>query len=162
MFRGWVELKKQQDAVEERKQESLAFQKAASEWRDHQPKAAEPKSKKAKVLSIPQYQGPRKMPKIANESIAQPTLKPLLPPDCYIWLKRSPGAWCTRYPPLGEHCKRFDKCGGEHAAAMLAVQLVWSDWLETNGYGSDACPIVGLFDSPDAVDLTGASSSSHA
>ena len=60
-------------------------------------------------------------------------------------VSRREGAWCTRYPPLGERRKRFEKEGGEKAAAFAAIRVAWQDYIDANGLEHADCPIGGLF-----------------
>ena len=154
------ELKREQDKVVEDKEEFDDLVTAFREFRKGLP-ADGPKPKKAKTASlVPDYKGPRKLGKITNEMIPQPLLKEYLPPQSYIWVSRTSGAWCSRFPPFPENRMKFDKLGGERSAALAAIRAVWTQYMAANGLDAADNPIEGLFERDFPIGAAGGAAAS--
>ena len=84
--------------------------------------------------------------------IPQPLLKEYSPPQSYIWVSRTSGAWCSRFPPFPENRMKFEKLGGERSAALAAIRAVWTQYLAANGLDAADDPIEGLFERDFPID----------
>jgi hypothetical protein len=75
---------------------------------------------------------------------SQSELQQLCPPGSHCWKDNQRGSWQIHLPPH-KRCSRMWSVSGEEDAARHILRESWEQWLTSNGYGVDRCPLKGLF-----------------
>lgn len=82
-------------------------------------------------------------------TIPQAEAKRYIPQTASIWRGVQRGQWCGHQPPY-QRCSASWQKHGEAEAMLIVVRKLWSQALELDGKGPEACPIQGVFPSAAA------------
>ena len=78
-------------------------------------------------------------------TIPQSEARRFVPPGCYIWRGLDRSEWCGHCAPRKRVSASWHQYT-EEGALRLVVRMLWSQYLEKEGLGRDACPYTDLFD----------------